>query len=145
LAVLDLSDPGAVSLLNTGNVNLLITDVQMYCEKEIIAANTQPIHQVVKAGEVLTVVLDNDAYGEMVPAGNEFTQHAAPNRLGDNYGVRYYSTGDAALSLFKTTANFKSVKATGVIFYTGTTQKHSEQGAVQILLEGVMMRRKKVP
>jgi hypothetical protein len=44
LAVLDMTDPGSVSLLNTGNVDLLITDVQAYCKKEIVAGHTENVH-----------------------------------------------------------------------------------------------------
>jgi len=145
LAILDMADPGSLSLLNTGNIDLLITDVQMYCKKEIIGAATQTVHKVIKRGEVLTVPLDNGAAGNAVPAGGEFTRHALPNHLGDDYGVAYYSAGHAYISLLKNVKNFKSVEAEGVVFYvptSGTEQKNWEQRGVVIPLEGVMMRRK---
>jgi hypothetical protein len=108
LAVLDLSDPGGMTFLNTGNVDVLVTDIY-YSTQPPVQTMSSTINKIVKHGETVSLVLDSGAYGNVVPGDplkivlTATKAGAGAPRLGKGYGLRWYMAGHASMRMFKET------------------------------------------
>jgi hypothetical protein len=145
LKVIDLADPGNLTVLNSGNVDVLMTDLVFYCQPFLCAETNSGGHEIVKAGEVHTTSLDNGAFGDVVPGDPlEIVRKVGGQEFGKDYAFRLYMAGHASTWLFKQIPDFKTMPAKAVLFYvptSSTAQAQWHQTSVEISLEAVLVKK----
>jgi len=97
IAVLDLANPGRISVLNTGNVDVLITHVAFNCVRVCGVMETQPVAQTVKSGEVLTVPFSESKNGDGVYIDPSQWKSLMKANTKTHYSIFYYSENDPGL------------------------------------------------
>jgi hypothetical protein len=148
LAILDLTNPGSLNVLNTGNVDVLITDVRFSCMPYGFIEMV-PVEKVVKHGEVLTFAFERQR-PDWPAEATTFVDPAKATELlktasTGGYFMAFYTKGHSSLSFLKHLEGFKSADAVASVFYVPTAkaaQRVWQQVSVDVPLEGVLMKEK---
>jgi hypothetical protein len=145
VAVIDLSDPGSITVLNNGNVDVLLTDLAFFCQPFLCGETISGGKVILKAGEVHTEELDNGAFGEIVP-GDPVDYIRKVGRVSPDYAFRLYMAGHASTWFFRQLPEFKAMPAKAMLFYvptSSTAQAQWHQVSVEVPLEAVLVHKGK--
>jgi hypothetical protein len=126
LAVLDMTDPGTVTVLNTGDVDVVVTDIMVFC-KTYGMGESKHVSQFVRHGEVETIQIGEERNKQKVSpvkSTPELTSEVVNDpKVTKLYTVYYFSRGHASLWFGSMSNTFKSEDAEATLAYVPTVSK----------------------